>query len=261
MTRRRLPREPGGKVWLVGAGPGDPDLLTVRALRVLASADVLAYDELVSDEILACAPEGVELIPVGRRASGLRYHEESIHPLVIERAREGLSVVRLKGGDPLIFGRGGEEAAALVAAGIAYEIVPGISAAIGAAASASIPLTHRGVSASLTLVSAHRMDGEPDVLSTLPTGGTLAIYMGATRLAAVAETLVRSGWSGDTPVAVIASATRPEEHVITATLETLADVHAPTPAIVIVGKVVDVAGELRGAKGTQRSRSRARASG
>jgi uroporphyrin-III C-methyltransferase len=236
-----MPRKEPGKVWLVGAGPGDPDLLTLRALRVISTADVVAYDELVSEEILSCAPEDAERIPVGRRAAGVRYHEDSIHPLVIERARRGLCVVRLKGGDPMIFGRGGEEAAALAEAGVPCEIVPGITAAIGAAASTGIPLTHRGVSASVTLVSAHRIDGAADALAHAPRGGTLAIYMGATRLASVADTLMRSGWPGATPVAVIASATRADEHVTTATLATLADVEAAPPAIVLVGEVVSTA--------------------
>ncbi|MGZ3424284.1 MAG: uroporphyrinogen-III C-methyltransferase, partial [Polyangiales bacterium] len=238
--RRRMAPPKGGKVWLVGAGPGDPDLLTVRALRIISSADVIAYDELVSEEILACTAPDAERIPVGRRAAGVRHHEESIHPVVIERARRGLSVVRLKAGDPMIFGRGGEEAIALAEAEIPFEIVPGISAAIGAAASAAIPLTHRGVSASLTLVSAHRIDGAEDALATVPRDGTLAIYMGATRLGSVADALMRRGWSPTTPVAVIASATQPNERVTTATLETLAAVEAAPPAIVIVGEVVGV---------------------
>jgi uroporphyrin-III C-methyltransferase len=227
----------GGKVWLVGAGPGDPELLTVRALRLVSSADVIAYDELVSDEILACVASDAELLPVGRRASGVRHHEESIHPAVIERARRGLSVVRLKAGDPLIFGRGGEEAIALAEAGIPCEIVPGISAAIGAAASAMIPLTHRGVSASLTFVSAHRIDGADDALTTVPRDGTLAIYMGATRLGAVADALMARGWSSETPIAVIASATQPNEQVTTGTLATLSTIEPSPPAIVIVGAV------------------------
>jgi uroporphyrin-III C-methyltransferase len=238
VTEQRLPRPAGGKVWLVGAGPGDPELLTLRALRVLSSADVIAYDELVSDEILAYAARDAERIPVGRRAAGVRHHEASIHPLVIDRASRGLSVVRLKGGDPMIFGRGGEEAAALVAAGIPYEIVPGVSAAIGAAASTSIPLTHRGVSASLTIVAAHRIDGEDDALATVPCSGTLAIYMGATRLASVSQALIRRGWPDGTPVAVIHRATCPDERVTTATLATLGAIEAAPPAIVIVGEVV-----------------------
>jgi siroheme synthase len=131
---------------LVGAGPGDPDLLTVRAHRLLSSADVLAYDELVSPEILAIAPASAERIAVGRRAQGCRHHEARIHPAVIERALSGRDVVRLKGGDPFVFGRGGEEAEELAAARVPFEVVPGISAALGAAASTHIPLTHRDVS-------------------------------------------------------------------------------------------------------------------
>src|SRR5271165_5295135 len=144
-----------GKVWLVGAGPGDPELLTVRAHRLLASARVVAYDELVAPEILAIAPDDAERIPVGRRAKGCRHHEARIHPLVIERALEGKDVVRLKGGDPFVFGRGGEEAEELAAARIPFDVVPGISAALGAAASAHIPLTHREASQSVTFATAH----------------------------------------------------------------------------------------------------------
>src|SRR5580693_1753973 len=149
-----------GKVWLVGAGPGDVELLTVRAHRLLAVARVVAHDELVSPAVLAVAPPDAELIAVGRRAGGCRHHEARIHPLVLERALEGKDVVRLKGGDPLVFGRGGEEAEELAAARIPFEFVPGISAALGAAATANIPLTHRECSASVTLVTAHAAQGD-----------------------------------------------------------------------------------------------------
>src|SRR5438874_1907576 len=140
-----------GKVWLVGAGPGHPDLLTVRALRLLQTASIVAHDELVSPEILALAPTGAELIPVGRRANGCRHHDGRIHPLVIERALEGRDVVRLKGGDPLVFGRGGEEAEELAAVGIPFAIVPGITAALAACASTGVPLTHRDCASHVTL--------------------------------------------------------------------------------------------------------------
>src|ERR1019366_344802 len=144
-----------GRVWLVGAGPGDPELLTVRAHRLITGAGVLAYDELVSPAILALAPASAERIPVGRRAAGCRHHEARIHPLVVLRALAGHEVVRLKGGDPMVFGRGGEEAEELEAARVPFEVVPGISAALGAAASAGIPLTHRDCASSVTLATAH----------------------------------------------------------------------------------------------------------
>ena len=150
-----------GKVWLVGAGPGDPELLTLRAYRLLTNACVVAYDELVAPEILALAPADAERIAVGRRASGCRHHEARIHPLIAQRALEGHDVVRLKGGDPFVFGRGGEEAEELAAARVPFEVVPGISAALGAAAAAAIPLTHRESAASVTFVTAHAAQGQP----------------------------------------------------------------------------------------------------
>src|SRR5271170_928188 len=162
-----------GKVWLVGAGPGDPELLTVRAYRLLTTARVLAYDELVSPAILALAPADAERIPVGRRAGGCRHHEARIHPDVVLRALEGKDVVRLKGGDPFVFGRGGEEAEELCAARVPFEVVPGISAALGAAAAAHIPLTHRECAASVTFVTAHAAQGDPDVAANVPPEGTL----------------------------------------------------------------------------------------
>ena len=167
-----------GKVWLVGAGPGDPELLTLRAYRLLTNARVIAYDELVAPEILALAPADAERIAVGRRASGCRHHEARIHPLIAQRAVEGHDVVRLKGGDPFVFGRGGEEAEELAAARVPFEVVPGISAALGAAAAAAIPLTHRESAASVTFVTAHAAQGQPDVAANVPAAGTLVFFMG-----------------------------------------------------------------------------------
>src|SRR5580658_9802180 len=153
--RRGAPRAARGKVWLVGAGPGDPELLTVKAHRLLASARVVAYDELVSPAVLALAPADAERIPVGRRAAGCRHHEARIHPTIVLRALAGRDVVRLKGGDPMIFGRGGEEAEELEAARVPFEIVPGISAALAAAAESHIPLTHRELASQVTFATAH----------------------------------------------------------------------------------------------------------
>lgn len=233
-----------GKVWLVGAGPGDPELLTVRADRLLRTAEVLAYDELVSPEILALAPARAERIAVGRRANGCRHHEERIHPLVIERALEGRNVVRLKGGDPFVFGRGGEEVEELAAARIPFEVVPGISAALGAAASTGIPLTHRDVSSSVTLATAH-FKGERDqatFAAQLPKEGTLVLYMGLGRIEEALAALVAGGRSPSTPAAVVSHATLPDQRTVTGTLATLAaiarDADLPAPALVIVGDVV-----------------------
>jgi uroporphyrin-III C-methyltransferase len=226
-------------VYLVGAGPGDPDLLTVRAHRVICAAEVLAYDELVDDAILELAPHA-ERIPVGRRAAGVRYHDERIHPVVIERARAGKRVVRVKGGDPLIFGRGGEEAAALLEARIPFAIVPGISAALGAAASTGIPLTHRDVAASVTFATAHRLDDQG--IGDIPADGTIVIYMGLSRLGETAARIVACGRPPSTPVAVIERATTPDERVVVGTLATIAGIaraaRIEPPAIAIVGEVV-----------------------
>jgi uroporphyrin-III C-methyltransferase len=243
-----------GKVWLVGAGPGDPELLTMRAHRLLAAAEVVAYDELVSPEILAIAPPDAERIPVGRRASGCRHHEARIHPLIAQRALEGRDVVRLKGGDPFIFGRGGEEAEELAAARVPFEVVPGISAALGAAAAAAIPLTHRECAASVTFVTAHAAQGMPDVAANVPAAGTLVFYMGLGRLeetcAALLSTDPPAGpeskhapcRTAATPAAVVSRATLPEARVVIGTLGDIAarvrDAGIEAPALLIVGEVV-----------------------
>lgn len=232
-----------GRVLLVGAGPGDPDLLTVRALRAIQQARVVAYDELVSSEILALAPRDAELVPVGRRR-GTCPDAPAIHPLVLERALEGLDVVRLKGGDPMIFGRGGEEAAQLAALRIPFEIVPGISAALGAAASTGIPLTHRDAASSVAFVTAHkRLDAAGDELAVrVPREGTVVLYMGLSTLRAASAALIRAGRSPSTPVAVVSHATLPSERTVVADLATVADAaeaaRLEAPALVVVGDVV-----------------------
>ncbi len=244
MKSKSIRRSAVGKVWLVGAGPGDPELLTMKAVRALGEADVVAYDELISEEILAMAPAHAERIPVGRRAKGCRYHEDKIHPIVIERALAGKIVVRLKGGDPMIFGRGGEEAEELAQAGVPFEIVPGISAALGAAASTGIPLTHREAASSVTLATAHAAtaDGDPKLAITVPLDGTVVLYMGLGRLAQTASSLIAAGRTESTPVAVIAHATRPTQRVVIGTLATIADdvarANLPAPALIVVGDVV-----------------------
>lgn len=240
-----LPRRTGaGRVWLVGAGPGAADLLTVRAARLLRAADVLAYDELVPEAIRALAPATAERIAVGRRAHGCRHHHQAVHPLVIARARAGRCVVRLKGGDPLVFGRGGEEAEALAAAGIEFEIVPGITAALGAAAAAGVPLTHRECASSVTFVTAHAAGDDSPQGACTPGGrsGTLVYYMGLGRIDTTCAALVRSGRPSDTPAAVVSRATLPDERTVVGTLADIASLaHAAglgTPAILLVGDVV-----------------------
>jgi uroporphyrin-III C-methyltransferase len=231
-----------GKVWLVGAGPGDPELLTVRAHRLIATAQVLAYDELVGPEILALAPAEAERVPVGRRARGCRHHEARIHPVVIERALEGKDVVRLKGGDPFVFGRGGEEAEELAAARVPFEVVPGISAALGAAATANIPLTHRELSASVTFVTAHAATGDPDIAATVPPAGTLVFYMGLARIEETCRALIAGGRGPTTPAAVVSRATLPDARVVTGTLTDIAaktaEAQLAAPALFVVGEVV-----------------------
>jgi uroporphyrin-III C-methyltransferase / precorrin-2 dehydrogenase / sirohydrochlorin ferrochelatase len=231
-----------GKVWLVGAGPGSPDLLTLRAHRLLAGARVVAYDELVAPEILAVAPADAERIAVGRRARGCKHHEARIHPLVVQRALEGEDVVRLKGGDPFIFGRGGEEAEELAAARVPFEVVPGISAALGAAAASHIPLTHRECAASVTFITAHAAQGEPDLSANVPTAGTLVFYMGLARLEETCAALVAGGRAADTPAAVVSRASLAGSCLIVGTLADIAsrarEAAAPAPALLIVGEVV-----------------------
>jgi len=233
-----------GKVWLVGAGPGDPELLTVRAHRLIASARVVAYDELVSPAVLALVPADAERIPVGRRAGGCRHHEARIHPLVVLRAIEGHEVVRIKGGDPLVFGRGGEEAEELAAARVPFEIVPGISAALGAAASAGIPLTHRDAASSVTLATAHAAgpDATPRLDANVPREGTVVFYMGLGRLRETCAALVAAGRPESTPAAVVSHATLPDQRVVTGTLADLPDrvegEGVEPPALLVVGDVV-----------------------
>jgi|GEM_PF-76436 len=225
-----------GIVYLVGAGPGDPKLLTIRALEVMRSAEVVAYDELVPPQILSLVPAQAELLAVGRRHG----HGETgyrLHPMVLERARAGRIVVRLKSGDPLIFGRGAEEAEELAEAGIAFEIVPGVSAALGAAAYAGIPLTDRRCASQVTLATGHCAEGDEDASRE-----TLVLYMAAHRLAENLERIIAQGRAPTTPAAYVAAATTPEQRVISGTLADLAkrvgSEHRSGPALVIVGDVV-----------------------
>jgi uroporphyrin-III C-methyltransferase/precorrin-2 dehydrogenase/sirohydrochlorin ferrochelatase len=227
-----------GVVYLVGAGPGDPELLTVRASHLLASCEVLAHDELVSEAILSLTPRGAERIRVGRRARGVRHHDARIHPLVIERALDGLDVVRLKGGDPMVFGRGGEEIDELRAAGIAFEVVPGITAALGAAAALAFPLTHRDSAHAVTLRAARTAKSS----SKLSGEETLVYYMGLAELETTCRELVAAGHWKSTPALVVSSATRPEQRHV---LGTLANVcqrarseRLESPALLFVGEVV-----------------------
>ena len=191
-------------VWLVGAGPGAADLLTLRAARVLADADVVVHDRLVTGEVLGLASPDADLIYVGKARANHCMAQEEINALLVRLAREGRRVVRLKGGDPFVFGRGGEEAEALHAAGVPFEVVPGVTAALACAAQARIPLTHRGLARSLTFVTGHTMDGRLDVdFTALARGGTLAVYMGVVTLPLLRDGLLDAGLDPATPAALV----------------------------------------------------------
>ena len=199
-----------GAVWLVGAGPGDPELLTIKALKALERADVVVHDGLVSDEILALAPPHAQRISVAKRKSRHSYSQDEINRMLVAFAREGLSVVRLKGGDPFIFGRGGEEVEACREAGVPVEVVPGVSAALGCAAEAMLPLTHRDAASAVSFV-AGQCKGltEQDWSGLAGQGRTLVIYMGVATGADIADKLIADGVSPDMPVAVLENGTRP----------------------------------------------------
>jgi uroporphyrin-III C-methyltransferase len=208
-----------GFVWLVGAGPGDPELLTRKAERVLAGADLVLYDALVDPATLDLAPAAARRIFVGKRAGRPQVRQEFINAVMIRAACRGRRVVRLKGGDPFVFGRGGEEALALAAAGVRFEVVPGVSSAVAAAALANIPVTHRGISAAFVVVSGHADDAYRPVLETLaPNRETLVVMMGLGHLDRIAELLIERAWSPATSVAIVRSASTSASSVWMGTL-------------------------------------------
>ncbi|ANE74640.1 siroheme synthase CysG [Dickeya solani] len=233
-----------GEVALVGAGPGDAGLLTLRGLQVIQQADVVLYDHLVSDEVLDLVRRDAERICVGKRASAHLLPQDEINALLVKLAQEGKRVVRLKGGDPFIFGRGGEELQQVAQAGIPFQVVPGITAAAGATAYAGIPLTHRDYAQSVIFITGHcRPDGDALDWSTLARGRqTLAIYMGTVKSAEISQQLIAHGRAPHTPVAVIGRGTRQDQQVLIgmlAELEQLAQ-QAPTPALLVIGEVVNL---------------------
>ncbi len=255
--RRPGPRARPGHVAIVGAGPGDPDLLTVRALGLLKSADVVIHDYLVPDEILSLRAPGARAICFARKGRtaghGSALKQNAIHQAMVRLAREGKSVVRLKSGDPLVFGRGGEEAEFLARAGVPFEIVPGITAAAGCAAAARVPLTHRDLSSSVTFVAGHEAPAKAGPRldwTRLPRDGTIAVYMGVSRIRGLARDLAGTGLSPDTPFAIVENGTRRGERIVRGTLaglaETVEGAGVRSPAILFVGRAA-AAAIVRGA--------------
>ena len=236
-----------GKVFLIGSGPGDPDLLTVKALRLLRTADVVVFDRLVSPEIMALIPAKTRRIDVGKLPKCHKLPQDEINALLVDLAGQGLDVARLKGGDPLIFGRGSEEAIDLRAAGITVEYVPGITAAQGAAASTGVALTHRGLATGVRYVTGHRAHDaalDLDWQSLANPQTTLVVYMGLANIAEISSQLVHHGMPADMPVLAISSATTPRELRVVGQLDDiarqLADLPEKVPVLFIIGHVVSL---------------------
>ncbi len=230
-----------GMVYIVGGGPGDPGLITVKGLNSLRRADVVLYDRLSSPELLNEAPSHAELIDVGKEPKRHRRSQKEINDLLIEKAKEGKVVVRLKGGDPFVFGRGGEECQALSEAGIQYEVVPGVSSAIAVPAYAGIPVTHRGVTTTFTVVAGHTGGAESDIdWTAISRLGTIVFLMGVEHMAEIIQQLIANGRSSDTPAAVIREGSTQNQLVVAGTLADIvrkAEGVLP-PAILVVGEVV-----------------------
>jgi uroporphyrin-III C-methyltransferase len=252
-----------GIAYLVGAGPGDPELITVKGLACLRRADVVLYDRLVHPTLLEVAPPGAERVYCGKEPGRAAMHQRQIEALMVERVRAGKVVVRLKGGDPFVFGRGGEEGAALSAAGLPWEVVPGVTSAVAVPALAGIPLTHRGVAASFAVVAGHRAgrgeardsadpratgDRGPVLPITCHRADTLVVLMGVANLPEIAQELLSAGRPGEIPVAVVERGSLPDQRVLVATLEALPAVARRSgirsPAILVVGEVVRLRSQL-----------------
>lgn len=239
-----LPASAWGQVCLVGAGPGDPELLTLKAHKRLQQADVVVYDNLVGEGVLAMIPAHVERIYVGKESSNHTVPQDEITLMLVQLAQRGKKVVRLKGGDPFVFGRGGEELATIAEAGIAAEVVPGITAALGASACTGIPLTHRDHAQSCVFVTGHRKDGtySLDWPMLARPNQTVVIYMGVASLSGIVDELVAHGRDPQTPVALVRNATRKNQTTVVGTLDTIVTVaathHVRPPALIVIGEVV-----------------------
>ena len=239
------------RIYLVGAGPGDPDLLTVRALRLLQQADTVIYDRLVSKEVLRLVSADAARIYVGKATAHHTLRQSEINALLIEQADREKLIIRLKGGDPYVFGRGGEEALALVRAGIDFEIVPGITAGQACAAYAGIPLTHRGLASGVRLITGHRRNNDELTIDARTLGDadqTLVIYMGLANLDLIVDKLLEAGRSPETPAAIIEQGTTPRQRNHVSTIGQLKSVAVKagvaSPAVLVIGDVVSLAGEL-----------------
>ncbi len=238
-----------GKVFLVGAGPGDPELLTLKALKVLRNADVVLHDDLVSAEILKLVPATAKIQNIGKRCGRKGITQQEINALLVNYALLDLQVVRLKGGDPLVFGRAGEEMEALRSARIEFEIVPGITAAFGAAAAAQIPLTHRDASSALVLITNHQANhpsthNKSEWPTSLPSNATIVVYMPGYGYEATAQKLIKSGLDAATPCAIISHATGEDQQVFQTNIQDLANApHLPAPTLLVVGEVARFASD------------------
>lgn len=244
-----MPAEAGACVYLVGAGPGDPELLTIKAARILGGADAVVYDRLVSEGVLDLVPRGATRIYVGKASNAHRLSQSEINDLLVRLARPGRSVVRLKGGDPFIFGRGCEEAAHLAAHGVNFEVVPGITAASGCAAAAGIPLTHRGLATGVRFLTGHcYANGRLNLnwASLADPETTLVVYMGLANLPEISARLIDAGLPAGTPAAAIAEGTLERQRVLRTTLERLpkevSDAGFAAPVLLVIGRVVSVMG-------------------
>jgi len=234
-----------GRVYIVGAGPGDPELLTLRAAAVLAAADVIFHDQLVSEEVLELAQPIAELVAAGHRAGQAKRDQRAVAAAMADRARRGQVVCRLKGGDPFVFGRGGEDLEALLAEGVPCEVVPGVSSALAGPAAAGVPVTHRGVARSVLIVTGHHQDPEEGLDWDRLRADTVIVLMGGTRLGAISRQMLAAGWAASTPAMLVSSATTSRQHQLQASLGQIGEMARAAglaaPALLVVGAVVALA--------------------